>query len=200
MLDTYQLTAVPVNEPLRDSLSEKSTGELVDLLLQLNPTLHNTTDTLHRKRTIRAIEIAEYKLKHPVYSNGTPPEINPLIFGVKYERQSRRRMITERLRRRLDTGMIEEVAALLEKLKAEDLIYYGLEYKFITLYLQGVINRDQMFNNLETAIHQFAKRQMTWFRKMERSGHQIHWLDGHMTMDEKLDRAKIILGNFQFPD
>lgn len=199
VLDTYQLTAVPVNELLRQSLKKKSMEELVDLLHQLNPILHNTTDTLHRKRTIRAIEISQYNLKHPA-SRITSPEINPVILGVKYDRQSRRRMITERLQRRLKTGMIEEVATLLERLNAEDLIYYGLEYKFITMHLQGAINRDQMFTNLETAIHQLAKRQMTWFRKMERSGYQIHWIDGHMSMDEKLDRAKIILGNFQFPD
>ncbi len=199
VLDTYQLTAVPVNEPLRASLMQKSQEQLVDLLKQMNPTLHNTSDTVHRKRTIRAIEIAEYTRRHPAYQV-EHPEITPVILGVKYDRMTRRRMITERLQQRLESGMIEEVSRLLKKVKAEDLIYYGLEYKFITLFLKGSITREQMFVKLETAIHQFAKRQMTWFRKMERNGHQIHWLDGHLTMNEKLEQAKIVLSNFQFPD
>jgi tRNA dimethylallyltransferase len=198
VLDTYQLTSVPVNLPLRASLERKSQDELVKILLEMNPTLHNTTDTLHRKRTVRAIEIAEHYKTNPP-SGHSFPEIVPVIFGVKYDRQSRRRMITDRLKKRIEQGMIDEVRELLKSTKAEDLIYYGLEYKFITTYLQGAVSRNEMLVKLETAIHQFAKRQMTWFRKMERGGHEIHWLDGHWSMEQKLARAKKILANFQIP-
>ena len=116
-----------------------------------------------------------------------------MIFGVKFDRESRRRRISERLKDRLASGMIEEVENLLTKISPEDLIFYGLEYKFITLYLIGKLTKKEMTDKLEIAIHQFSKRQMTWFRKMEREGINIHWLDGHMSMDDKMERAKTIL-------
>ncbi len=188
----YQLTSVPVNKALRTELENRSLPELADQLRKLKPELHNTTDTTHKKRTIRAIEIATYYQEHEQMDTHFP-EILPIIIGVKFDRESRRKRISERLLERLNSGMIEEVERLLKKLSPEDLIFYGLEYKFITLYLTGKLAREEMVKKLEIAIHQFAKRQMTWFRKMEREGNKIHWLDGHMPMDEKLLQAKKIL-------
>lgn len=189
----YKLVNVPVNETLRNELQGFELSELVEILESKKSEIHNTTDTKHIKRTIRAIEIATYYEDHEEIDTYFP-EINQLIFGVKYDRGSRRKRISERLHSRLSSGMIEEVEQLLKKVSADDLIFYGLEYKFITQYLTGVLTKDEMVKNLEIAIHQFAKRQMTWFRKMEREGTRIHWLDGHMSLEEKLDRAKIILG------
>lgn len=188
----YKLIHVPVNESLRAELEMKDLHELVEQLQTINPELHNTTDIKHKKRTIRAIEIASYYKTHKEIDSHFP-EISQLIFGVKYDRESRRRRISERLKTRLESGMIEEVAQLLKKVSAEDLIFYGLEYKFITQHLTGKLSINEMREKLEIAIHQFAKRQMTWFRKMEREGAKIHWLDGHMRLEEKLDRAKTIL-------
>lgn len=188
----YQLINVPVNAPLRAELEKKELSTLVEQLKIMKPELHNTTDTKHKKRIIRAIEIATYYQDHDKIDTFFP-DIHQLIFGIKFDRESRRRRITERLHRRLHSGMIEEVANLLKKVKAEDLIFYGLEYKYITQYLLGDLTKDELFEKLEIAIHQFAKRQMTWFRKMEREGIKIHWLDGHMSMNEKLERAKVIL-------
>lgn len=188
----YKLINVPVNEALRVGLEQKNLAELVDQLKILNPGLHNTTDIKHKKRTIRAIEIASYYQTHEE-ADTYFPEINQLIFGVKYGRESRRRRISERLNSRLENGMIEEVESLLKKVSAEDLIFYGLEYKFITQHLTGKLSKKEMHDKLEIAIHQFAKRQMTWFRKMEREGAKIHWLDGHMSLEEKLDRAITVL-------
>jgi tRNA dimethylallyltransferase len=192
VLKHYEMVRTPVNQDLRDRLKEKTQDELVTILRNYGANIHNTTDLKVRKRTIRAIEIADY------YKNQSGqlqdfPDIRSLIFGVKYDRNSRRKRITERLKRRLEEGMIDEVKSLLEKTAPEDLIYYGLEYKFITLFLIGKLSYDEMFQKLEIAIHQFAKRQMTWFRKMERYGYIIHWLDGHLSIDEKIDRSiKII--------
>ncbi|HPS13144.1 MAG TPA: tRNA dimethylallyltransferase, partial [Prolixibacteraceae bacterium] len=119
------------------------------------------------------------------------PEINSLIVGIKFDREIRRQRITQRLKQRLDSGMVDEVKALLEKgISPESLIYYGLEYKFLTQYVIGEIGYDEMFHQLEIAIHQFAKRQMTWFRHMEKNGSQIHWLDGNMPSEEKIDQIK----------
>ncbi len=188
----YKLIHVPVNETLRGELEMYDLDQLVDRLKSLNPELHNSTDIKHKKRTIRAIEIASYYQTHKEIDSYFP-NINQLIFGVKYGRESRRRRISERLKARLESGMIEEVAQLLKKVSAEDLIFYGLEYKFITQHLTGKLSKKEMHDRLEIAIHQFAKRQMTWFRKMEREGTKIHWLDGHMSLEEKLDRAKSIL-------
>ena len=191
----YNLVPVPANEQLRQELQQRDQEELVVMLKALKPELHNTTDIGHKKRTIRAIEIATYYADH-TNEEQPVPVIRPVILGVKYDRDSRRKRISERLRSRLKEGMIEEVEGLLKKLPAEDLIFYGLEYKYITMFILGQLTREEMVKKLEVAIHQFAKRQMTWFRKMERDGVTIHWLDGHMTMEEKLMRAENILKKY----
>lgn len=192
----YRLINVPVNESLREELNELDLDQLVAMLNEMKPELHNTTDTNHKKRTIRAIEIATYYQDHKEIDT-TYPEINTVILGVKYDRESRRRRITARLKERLASGMIEEVEQLLKKVKPEDLVFYGLEYKYLTHYLTGAIDRDEMEQKLEIAIHQFAKRQMTWFRKMEREGTKIHWLDGHASLEDKLARTKKILETYR---
>lgn len=189
VIESYQLKSVPVNKNLREELQNKSQGELVDILQSTGKTLHNTSDTLHKKRTIRAIEIALYERSQVSISNVVLPPIKPVIFGLSIEREIRRQRISERLKKRIDNGMIEEVALLLKKLPAEDLIFYGLEYKYITLHLQNQLSFQEMFEKLEIAIHQFAKRQMTWFRKMERSGIPIHWIDGNLDHNEKVNYA-----------
>ncbi len=187
ILKGYKLIQVPVNEKLRDELSDKPLEELSEILRQYK-TMHNISDVDTPKRAIRAIEIEEYYSTHPE-TDTYFPEINSLVVGVKFDRNSRRRRITERLKARLKEGMVEEVEKLLNKgLTPEDLIYYGLEYKFITLYLTGKISYDEMFKQLETAIHQFSKRQMTWFRRMEKQGFNIKWLDGYMPVNEKVDK------------
>ncbi|MDA3880982.1 MAG: tRNA (adenosine(37)-N6)-dimethylallyltransferase MiaA [Prolixibacteraceae bacterium] len=187
ILKGYKLIHVPVNEKLRISIADKSLDELTNIL-QTYRRLHNTSDVDTRKRAVRAIEIEEYYKEHP-QTDLYFPEINSLVVGVKFDRDSRRRRITQRLKSRLNKGMIDEVKALLDKgIKPENLIYYGLEYKFITLHLTGQLTYDEMFRQLETAIHQFSKRQMTWFRKMEKQGILIHWLDGYMPLEEKLQK------------
>ena len=191
----YKLIQVPVNELLREELEKKDLADLVSILSGLNPKFHNTTDTNHKKRTIRAIEIASYYQDHVEMDTPLPP-INQVVFGVKYDRGNRRKRISERLASRLKSGMIEEVEHLLIKVEPEDLIFYGLEYKYITLYLTGVLTKTEMHQQLEIAIHQFAKRQMTWFRKMEKEGIKIHWLEGQMSMSEKIESAKSILNNY----
>ena len=181
----YRLTQVPVNEELRRKLETKTDEELETMLASLK-TLHNRSDTDTRKRMIRAIEIAVYQTEHP-QENNDYPKILPLFIGIKYDRESRRRRITQRLRQRLDEGMIDEAQNLLnEGLTFEQLEYYGLEYKFMAKYLAHELTYAQMFEQLNTAIHQFAKRQMTWFRRMERNGAKILWLDGNMPLEEKL--------------
>ncbi|MGE4586769.1 MAG: tRNA (adenosine(37)-N6)-dimethylallyltransferase MiaA [Mangrovibacterium sp.] len=188
VLKHYCLVQVPRNSELRSRLESLSLEELAEVLRGCKPHLHNTTDIDTKKRAIRAIEIEEYLSRHP----GTDPfmpEISSLVVGVKFDRLSRRKRISERLRQRLDEGMVEEVRDLLDSgLKPEQLTYYGLEYKYLTLYLLGELSYAEMFARLETAIHQFAKRQMTWFRRMERQGIPIRWLDGYMPVEEKLDR------------
>jgi len=191
----YKLVPVPINESLRQELQKRELGELVEMLKKTRPDLHNTTDTKNKKRTIRAIEIARYYDKHGDIDTSFP-EIHTVILGVKYDRDSRRKRISKRLKERLNGGMIDEVEQLLKSIKPEDLIFYGLEYKFITQYLIGELGKEEMVKRLEIAIHQFAKRQMTWFRKMERGGTKIHWIDGHQIMEEKLRRAKTILDNY----
>ena len=191
----YNLVPVPANEQLRHQLQSKDQQELVSMLKSMKPELHNTTDIGHKKRTIRAIEIATYYAEHTT-EEFIIPDIRPVIIGVKYDRDSRRMRISERLRSRLNEGMIEEVEGLLKKVAAEDLIFYGLEYKYITMFLIGQLTREKMVKKLEIAIHQFAKRQMTWFRKMERDGITIHWLDGHMTLEEKLMSAESMLKKY----
>ena len=148
--------------------------------------MHNTTDVDSCQRAIRAIEIEEYNLHTPTPKRELPP-VDSLIIGVDIDREERRQKITRRLKQRLENGMVEEVRGLLDEgIPAEDLIYYGLEYKFVTEYITGQLSYEEMFKRLEIAIHQFAKRQMTWFRGMERRGFTIHWIDAMLPMDEKV--------------
>jgi len=189
ILKGYRLINVPVNEDLRKELLEKSDEELIKILDSIKK-LHNKTDIDTRKRMIRAIEIESFYSMNPPPKDDFP-KINSLNIGLKFDRQSQRRRITQRLKQRLDEGLIDEVKSLLTKgITAEDILYYGLEYKFITQHILGELSYEDMFAKLETAIHQFAKRQMTWFRKMERDGIEIHWLDGYASLQEKMDRVK----------
>lgn len=185
VLKGYQLINVPVNEPLRQSLQGKTLPEL-ETILSSYKTLHNVSDVDTVKRAIRAIEIQEYYSCNPQIDKDFP-EINSLIVGIVYDRETRRRRITDRLKARLNDGMVAETTRLLEQgLLPEQLIYYGLEYKYLTQFITGQLTYDEMFRQLETAIHQFSKRQMTWFRRMEKQGFNIHWLDGFLPMEEKL--------------
>jgi tRNA dimethylallyltransferase len=187
VLKGYRLLPVPENPELRASLEGKSLEELTHILEGYKK-LHNSTDVDTCKRAIRAIEIEEYyKQQPPEYREF--PSLQSLIVGVDIDRELRREKITRRLKQRLDEGMVDEVRGLLaEGIPAENLIYYGLEYKFLTQYAIGEISYEEMFHQLETAIHQFAKRQMTWFRGMERRGFTIHWLDATLTMEEKTEK------------
>ena len=169
----YSLPEVPANPELRAELEQKSDEELIAQLASLKP-LHNTTDYDTRKRLIRALEIAIYEAENPVQRTSFLPK-NTYYIGTLVDRDERNARIDRRLEARLEEGMVEEIRSLNEKVSAEDLIYYGLEYKFVTLYIIGELTYDQMRTQLATAIHQFAKRQMTWFRGMERKGIQIHW-------------------------
>ena len=187
VLKGYRLLPVPENPELRASLEGKSLEELTRILEGYKK-LHNSTDVYTSKRAIRAIEIEEYyKQQPPEYREF--PSLKSLIVGVDIDRELRREKITRRLKQRLDEGMVEEVRGLLDEgIAAENLIYYGLEYKFLTQYAIGELTFDEMFHQLETAIHQFAKRQMTWFRGMERRGFKIHWLDATLPMDVKTEQ------------
>ena len=194
VLKGYQLSPVPQNPELRARLEGKSLDELTQMLVALKQqngsNMHNTTDVDSAQRAIRAIEIEEYNLHTPMPKRELPP-IDSLIIGVNIDRELRREKITRRLKARLEEGMVDEVQSLLnEGIPAEDLIYYGLEYKYVTEYLTGKTTYDEMFRGLEIAIHQFAKRQMTWFRGMERRGFTIHWIDATLPMEEKV--AKIL--------
>lgn len=184
----YNMPEVPVNHKLRTELEKQSDAELVNFLASLKQ-LHNKTDIDTRKRLIRAIEIEIYKKGHAIEFTNYK-HINNVYFGIIFDAGTRRQRITERLEYRLKNGMIDEVKQLLEKISADDLIYYGLEYKFITLYLVGKLTYDQMKQQLNIAIHQFAKRQMTWFRGMERRGAKINWIDGHLSVSEKVNIIK----------
>lgn len=189
VLKGYRLMPVPENPELRTRLADKSLETLTGILQQYK-TLHNSTDVDTVKRAIRAIEIEEYYAKHPIAEREFP-QLNSLIIGVDIDRDLRREKISRRLRQRLDEGMVDEVKQLLAQgIKAEDLIYYGLEYKFLTLYAIGKLTYEEMFAQLETAIHQFAKRQMTWFRGMERRGFTIHWVDATLPTEEKIAFVK----------
>lgn len=195
VINGIALPEVPANPELRVSLEGKSLEELTTILSSMK-TLHNVTDVDSCKRAIRAIEIAEYYRLHPDEAEATRPhpQTDAVIIGVDINRETRRRCITERLRSRLDAGMIEEVKRLLDSgINPDDLIYYGLEYKYLTLYLTGRMTLGEMTEGLEIAIHQFAKRQMTWFRGMERRGHHIHWLPYDMPQDEFIDAVKALL-------
>ena len=192
VLKGYRLTQVPSDKKRREELAQLSLEELA-FLLKSYKTVHNSSDTETRNRAIRAIEIEEHLSHHPEL-DFTFPAIHSLIVGVQYDRDTRRERITSRLKQRLQEGMVEEVEGLLARgITPEDLTYYGLEYKFLTLYITGELTREEMFERLNIAIHQFAKRQMTWFRKMEREGFEIHWLDGFMPMEEKVELVMKLL-------
>lgn len=192
VLRGFKLLDVPQNPALRESLKGKSLAELEQILASYK-ILHNKTDVDSAQRAIRAIEIEEfYKTEAPDKREYAP--INSLIIGVDIDRELRREKISRRLRARLDEGMVDEVRAILATgVKPEDLIYYGLEYKFLTLYIIGQLTYDEMVSQLEIAIHQFAKRQMTWFRGMERRGLHIHWLDATLPTDEKINNVLALI-------
>ncbi len=190
VLKGYKLSPVPQNPELRQQLESKSLEELTQMLVELKEkngsNMHNRTDVDSCQRAIRAIEIETYNLEHPMPKRELPP-VDSLIIGVHIDREQRREKISRRLKARLEEGMIDEVKALLaEGIPSEDLIYYGLEYKFVTEYIIGKTTYDEMFQHLEIAIHQFAKRQMTWFRGMERRGFKIHWIDAMQPMEDKV--------------
>ncbi len=190
VLKGYHLSPVPQNQELRSSLEGKSLGELTQMLtdvkIKTGSNMHNTTDVDSCQRAIRAIEIETYNLEHPLPRRELP-SVDSVIIGIDIDRDLRREKITRRLKARLEEGMVDEVKALLDEgIPSEDLIYYGLEYKFVTEYLTGQISYEEMFQRLEIAIHQFAKRQMTWFRGMERRGFTIHWIPAILSMDEKI--------------
>lgn len=185
VLKGYKLLPVPENPELRARLEGKSMEELTDILARFK-SLHNSTDVDTAKRAIRAIEIEEYYAHTPVDERSFP-QLNSLVIGVDIDRELRREKITRRLRQRLDEGMVDEVRRLIDRgIPPDDLIYYGLEYKYLTLYVIGKLTFDEMFHDLEIAIHQFAKRQMTWFRGMERRGITIHWINARCPIEEKI--------------
>ena len=188
VLKGYSLIRVPVNKSLRTELAHKSLDELAAILSSFKK-LHNKTDTENHKRLLRALEIEYYYQDHPQLDDDYP-DLRPLIIGINFDRDSRRKRISQRLSERLNNGMAEEVEGLLmEGIPAEKLIYYGLEYKYITEYLQGKTDYPGMVSGLETAIHRFSKRQMTWFRGMERRGLKIHWIDGSRSLEDKLSES-----------
>jgi len=192
VLKGYKLLDVPQNTELRTALQDKTLAELEQILAGYK-TLHNKTDVDSPQRAIRAIEIEEY------YKNCTPGRneydpIHSLIIGIMIDRELRREKISKRLHARLDEGMVGEIQSLLDSgIKQDDLIYYGLEYKYLTLYVTGQLSYNEMFAQLEIAIHQFAKRQMTWFRGMERRGCTIHWIDAQLPTKDKIDKTLELL-------
>ena len=196
VLKGYQLSPVPQNPELRAALEGKTLDELTQMLTELKAktgsAMHNKTDVDSCQRAIRAIEIETYNLENPMPCRELPP-VDSLIIGINIDRELRREKITRRLKTRLDEGMVDEVRGLLaEGIPAEDLIYYGLEYKYLTEYVTGKLSYDEMFRQLEIAIHQFAKRQMTWFRGMERRGFTIHWIDATLPMEEKIKQILVL--------
>ena len=186
----YHLSPVPQNETLRRQLEEKSMDELTAMLRSLKEqsgsAMHNTTDVDSKQRAIRAIEIELHNLEQPMPEREAPA-VDSLIVGLDVPREVRRERITRRLKDRLQQGMVEEIRGLLDSgIPADDLMYYGLEYRYVTEYVLGITSYEQMFSRLEIAIHQFAKRQMTWFRGMERRGCVIHWIDAMQPLDKML--------------
>lgn len=193
VLKGYHLSPVPQNPALRSSLEGKSLEELTDMLVDLKAKngshMHNRTDVDTAQRAIRAIEIETYNLEHPMPERELPA-VDSLVIGVSIDRDARRDKITHRLKQRLENGMVEEIKGLLDRgIPAENLLYYGLEYKFITEYVIGKTSYEEMLRGLEIAIHQFAKRQMTWFRGMERRGFTIHWIDALQPMEQKVEQV-----------
>ena len=191
VLGGYSLSPVPQNQKLRESLEGKSLDQLTQMLVELKQkngsNMHNRTDVDTAQRAIRAIEIETYNLEHPTPERQMPP-VDSLVIGINIDRELRREKITRRLKARLEEGMCDEIRSLIDGgVNPDDLIYYGLEYKFVTEYVVGRTSYEEMFRQLEIAIHQFAKRQMTWFRGMERRGYTIHWIDAAQSMDEKVE-------------
>ena len=191
VLGGYSLSPVPQNQQLRESLESKSLDQLTQMLVELKQkngsNMHNRTDVDTAQRAIRAIEIETYNLEHPTPERQMPP-VDSLVIGINIDRELRREKITRRLKARLEEGMCDEIRSLIDGgVNPDDLIYYGLEYKFVTEYVVGKTSYEEMFRKLEIAIHQFAKRQMTWFRGMERRGYTIHWIDAAQSMDEKVE-------------
>ncbi len=195
VLRNYRMLHVPVNNQLREDLESRSFGEL-EGMLKLYGSLHNVTDTVNRKRLVRAIEIAMYQSAHQDRTVGGEQEqsLRSKVLGISFQRTVRRQRITRRLMERLDNGMVEEVERLLESgIPSRKMDYYGLEYRYVNQYIQKEITYDEMVERLNIAIHQFAKRQMTYFRGMERRGIPIHWIEGSLPMEEKLERAMEVL-------
>lgn len=197
VLGGYQLSPVPQNSQLRQQLANCNLQELTQKLVALKKAtgsaMHNHTDVDTAQRAIRAIEIETYNLEHPTPHRQMPP-INSLIVGINIDRELRRSKITQRLKARLEQGMVEEVSSIIASgVSPDDLIYYGLEYKYVTQYVIGQISYDEMFRQLEIAIHQFAKRQMTWFRGMERRGYTIHWIDAAISTPNKVEQILKLL-------
>lgn len=193
VLNNYRLISVPNDDKLRLALKDKSLEELAEILAEYKK-LHNKTDVDTIPRAIRAIEIEKFYVDNETVDTSFP-DIKSLIIGVNIDRNSRRQKITKRLKERLEGGMIEEVENLKDKgLSTDDLVYYGLEYKYVALHLAGELTYVQMFQQLETAIHQFAKRQMTWFRRMERNGFEIQWVDAFEPIEQRVDRIVNLLG------
>ena len=192
VLRNFHLLDVPPDASLREELEKKSYDELVGIL-KLHGPLHNVTDTVNRKRLIRAIEIAMHQSVQPD-EKADKPVLHPLVLGIRFDRTIRRQRITERLRSRMMEGLIEEVEGLLRNgVSAEQLDYYGLEYRYVSKYVLKELSYEDMFNQLNTAIHQFAKRQMTYFRGMERRGIDIHWLEGEGSMEEQMEEALALI-------
>ncbi len=187
VLKSYKMVPVPENPVLRRELEGKSLDELTGILKTFK-TLHNTTDVDTAKRAIRAIEIQAYYQEQHIDEREFP-QLNSLTIGVDIDRDLRRRKITNRLHKRLEEGMVDEIRGLLQKVPAENLLYYGLEYKYLTLYVLGDLSYDEMVRQLEIAIHQFANRQMTWFRGMEKRGTHIEWINATLPMNDKVEHV-----------
>lgn len=192
VLKGYKLLAVPENQELRESLKDKTLDEL-EQILSAYKKLHNKTDVDTAKRAIRAIEIEEFYKNQPPQANDYP-SLNSLIIGIDIDRELRRSKISKRLRDRLDEGMVDEVRHIIDAgVTPDSLIYYGLEYKYLTLYIIGQLSFNEMISQLEIAIHQFAKRQMTWFRGMERRGFKINWIDAALPVADKIEQVEKLL-------
>ena len=192
VLRDYKLLQVPIDRSLRADMAEKSFEELEGILKLYGP-LHNQTDSVNRKRLIRAIEIAMYQTSRSD-EHEEEMELNPVVIGIRVERMERRRRITERLMKRLDEGLVEEVEGLLDQgVTSTKMDYYGLEYRYVTRYILKELTYDEMVNKLNTAIHQYAKRQMTYFRGMERRGIAIHWIDGMLPLQERIETALTVI-------
>ncbi len=191
----YRFISVPENKELRKELSDVPMDKLVEMLSSMKK-LHNTTDITDRERLVRALEIAIYEIEHN-HKDLKYPRVNPILFALHFERAELRRRITERLEKRIEKDMIQEVRELLNSgLDASQLRFYGLEYRFVTDYITGALSYNEMFNKLNTAIHQFAKRQMTWFRRMERKGYTIHWIAGSIPEEDKVQTVFSFIKNY----